>query len=1095
MSLILQLPLASAADGELLAQLSQEQREYLKNKQVIWMPTYSNWRPFNYLEAGQPKGYLIDLTRQISQKLGLELRFVNGFDWSQHMEKLADGQIDVIGNMVLTEERQKHFLFSEQPTLELLTGLISLKGYTQFKDLTGVSVGIQKDSVFEGYFKNQYPNVTYQEYLSLNDMMAALLNGKIDLFVENYSIANYLINVTHTFNDDLQVRLLESESRLKLNMHFAFNQQDPMLSAIFDKAYASISQDDIQALQELWGMVPYQHMDLSTSKSLKNLLYVLIVTFGMLLLLFYRYRLLSEQSAKIARINEQLEGERLELERVNRAYASQVAQNQSTEKLSQDYLRALKQMGNMFAVIGVDSLKVIDADDMTAQWWGYNSAQEVIGRTVPDLMDISPEFAREFHLEAKRKGIAIRIQRQLRPSPGIDAKVGEICLIYRPAKDGEEAHTIRLMRDVSEELALRQALTEKAEEAVRLSRIKSEFLANMSHEIRTPMNAVLTLAKTLASSRESNEKTVMQAGKILRAGQSLQNLLDDILDFSKIESGKLKLVISDFYLSDLLETLAILMSSAAKDKSIHLAITPKYRGDIKLSGDQQRLEQILINLISNAIKFTSSGYVELTIELVDVEPVSRLRFSVRDTGIGMNESVLARIFNPFEQGDGSITRKFGGTGLGLTITQQLLSMMSGELNIESKEFRGTTVSFEIAFPIEVVATTPVAESWLLIACKNPFTRNSLAAVADSVGLNYEVGQTERFVVHTLVSAIKEERFFDLVLYDGEISGRGKQHLESFVRDELESLGLEWHGRFVSVDSPIDSIDDAESSPSESLQEPVTPAALRHISVARTGEETPSLQTHRLEGVSLLVVDDNQFNCDAAREFLEAAGSSVKVANNGSEAIKILRAAGTAIDLVFMDVQMPVMDGIEATQRLRAMTRFKQLPIVGLSAGAYPQDIEVALNAGMNAYITKPVDIDSAISKIVELLSLDSSDEESSSTGENKRAPEQLNCYFDRLLARDYWSSDEMVKKYVLSFIEQYGEILESLDVGSAELNYEFVHKIKGATSLLGMPKLTDALSLLEVQLRNRQSVSAVEVFNLVAVWTETQREAKHSLQV
>jgi HPt (histidine-containing phosphotransfer) domain-containing protein len=150
---------------------------------------------------------------------------------------------------------------------------------------------------------------------------------------------------------------------------------------------------------------------------------------------------------------------------------------------------------------------------------------------------------------------------------------------------------------------------------------------------------------------------------------------------------------------------------------------------------------------------------------------------------------------------------------------------------------------------------------------------------------------------------------------------------------------------------------------------------------------------------------------------------------------------------------------------------------------------------MNAYITKPVDIDSAISKIVELLSLDSSDEESSSTGENKRAPEQLNCYFDRLLARDYWSSDEMVKKYVLSFIEQYGEILESLDVGSAELNYEFVHKIKGATSLLGMPKLTDALSLLEVQLRNRQSVSAVEVFNLVAVWTETQREAKHSLQV
>lgn len=1093
-ALALQVNWVSASDAQLLASLSQEERDYLERKKIIRMPTYSNWRPFNYVEADQPKGYLIDLTRQISQKLGLELRFVNGFEWSQHMEKLADGQIDVIANMVLTEERQKRYLFSKQQTLELLTGLVSLNGYTRFADLDGQVVGIQKDSIFEGYFKKQYPNVTYKEYLSFNEMMVALLNGKIDLFVENYSIANYLINIAHTFNEDLQLRLLESESGLKLNMHFAFNQQDPMLSAIFDKAYASFSQEEIQSLQELWGMVPSSDLRPFTSRNFQNLLYVLLATLGVTLLLLYRYRLLSKQNAKIALVNEELEQERIELEKLNQAYAAQVAQTLASENLSKDYLKALTQMGNMFAVIGIESLKVIDADDKTAHWWGYNSAKDVIGKTVPELMNVTPEFAREFHLEAKRKGVAIRIQKQLRPTPGAEDKVGEICLIYQPAKDGMEEHTIRLMRDVSEEQALRDALTEKAEEAQRLSQVKSEFLANMSHEIRTPMNAVLTLAQTLVRSESSSERTVQQASKILRAGKSLQNLIDDILDFSKIESGKLKLFNSDFCLAEMLETLSLLMSSAAKDKNLHLAITPKYRGDIKLTGDQQRLEQILINLMSNAIKFTSSGYVELTVELTGTETEPRLRFALRDTGIGMSDAVLARIFNPFEQGDSTITRKYGGTGLGLTITQQLLALMDSELCIESQEFRGTKVSFEVALPLEVVASETVASSRVLIACKNPFTRNAITAVVESMGLDHEVGQTERFVLHQLVSAIKDERSFDLVIFDEEISGSDQHHLEPFVRDELASLGVEWQGRFVQVLSPSTDLDAAECATNECLLEPVTTKALARITGAETGFDALGVQRRRLAGVSLLVVDDNQYNRDAAREFLEAEGASVTLANNGSETIKILRAGELPIDLVLMDVQMPVMDGIEATQRLRAMTRFKQLPIVGLSAGAYAEDIDSASNAGMNAYITKPVDIEKAISVIVELLSLENQAMDAPSTPLNESDSSQANNYFSLELARSYWRSEEKVKGYVSTFIDQYGDLLQSLHGDSADLSFELVHKIKGASSVLGMPMLTETLSHLEGHLRNEKALTKEQLSQLKSVWIETHRVARNALQ-
>ncbi|WP_173508099.1 ATP-binding protein [Marinobacterium sp. xm-d-564] len=920
------------------------------------MPTYSNWRPFNYVDAGQPKGYLIDLTRQISQKLGLELRFVNGFEWSQHMEKLADGQLDVVGNMVLTEERQQRYLFSEKQTLELLTGLVSLKGYTRFADLDGQVVGIQKDSIFESYFKKNYPQVRYKEYLSFDEMMVALLNGKIDLFVENYSIANYLINVSHIFNEDLQVRLLESEPGLQLNMHFAFNQQDRTLKTLFDKAYDSFSPDEIRALQELWSMVPNSELSPFTKESLQKLLYLFFATLGIILLLLYRYHLLSKQSSKIALINKQLEQERSELERLNEAY------------------------------------------------------------------------------------------------------------------------------------------TYKAEEAERLSLVKSEFLANMSHEIRTPMNAVLTLAQTLARAENANKPVLEKAKKILRAGQSLQKLIDDILDFSKIESGKLKLVTTEFYLDELLETVALLMSSSVKSKNVHLAITPSYQGNLKISGDQQRLEQILINLISNAIKFTSRGSVELTVNVINADSVPRLRFAIRDTGIGMSDEVLAKILRPFEQGDGSITRKFGGTGLGLSITQQLLSLMGSELSFESQQFRGTTVSFELTLPVKVIEPDPITEARVLIACKNPFTRNSLVAVAKTMGLDHEVGQTQSYLIYQLLSAIKADRSFDSVIVDEEMSGNNLQRLEAEIQSELLSKGVNWSGKLVTVTSPVSHIEEYENSPYDCLIEPVTSSTLKRIINSDAQPETEHIPSQRLLNRTLLVVDDNLFNRDSAREFLEAEGASVILAKDGSEAIKLLRAAELPIDLVLMDVQMPVIDGLEATQRIRALRRFENLPIIGMSAGAYAEDIEKALESGMNNYITKPVDIEKAVVAIAELIAPEALKENAISTNTNQCDIDRPQSYFDIALARDYWSSDETAKKYVAQFIEKYAQTLESLQQESDELNVEFIHKMKGASSILGMPQLTENLMLLEALLRNGKKLSAEQVATLVAVWAETKREALTSLE-
>lgn len=286
------------------------------------------------------------------------------------------------------------------------------------------------------------------------------------------------------------------------------------------------------------------------------------------------------------------------------------------------------------------------------------------------------------------------------------------------------------------------------------------------------------------------------------------------------------------------------------------------------------MEQILINLISNAIKFTSIGFVELSIDVIEVDALPRLRFAVRDTGIGMSDEVLAKVLTPFEQGDGSITRKFGGTVLGLSITQQLLFLMGSELRFESQEFRGTSVSFELTLPLVILEPASTSKARALIACKNPFVRNSIVAVAKSMYLNHEIGQTQSYLIYQLSSAIKAGNSFDFVIVDEEISGQNLPLFESQIKKELESKGRVWSGKMVCVSSAVNLFADFDYTLTEYLQEPVTTTSLQSIINAEVRSDTKPISNQRLRNTSLLLVDDNEFNRDSARQFLEAEGASV-----------------------------------------------------------------------------------------------------------------------------------------------------------------------------------------------------------------------------
>jgi CheY-like chemotaxis protein len=334
-----------------------------------------------------------------------------------------------------------------------------------------------------------------------------------------------------------------------------------------------------------------------------------------------------------------------------------------------------------------------------------------------------------------------------------------------------------------------------------------------------------------------------------------------------------------------------------------------------------------------------------------------------------------------------------------------------------------------------------------------------------------------------------------VIVDEEMSGHNLPLFESQIKKELESKGRVWSGKMVCVSSAVNLLDDFDNTLTEYLQEPVTTTSLQSIINAEVRSHSKPISNQRLRNTALLVVDDNEFNRDSARQFLEAEGASVHVARNGSEAIKFLRAADSSIDLVLMDVQMPIMDGLEATQRIRAMRRFEYLPIIGLSAGAYAEDIEKALECGMNNYITKPVDIEKTVMAIAELISPESVSEETNLSVTNNRTVDSSESYFNKEMAREYWSSDEKVKKYVAEFIQTYARPLELLFSESEEMNVEFIHKVKGASAILGMPKLTENLTALESFLRNGSGVSEVQVAALVAVWAQTKQEAIKSLEL
>jgi len=621
-------------------------------------------------------------------------------------------------------------------------------------------------------------------------------------------------------------------------------------------------------------------------------------------------------------------------------------------------------------------------------------------------------------------------------------------------------------------------------EAVQANRYKSEFLANMSHEIRTPMNAITGLTY-LALQTKLDERQRDYLVKIDTSAKNLLLLINDILDFSKVESGHLNIEPEPFRIDELLENITDLIRNKSNEKGLELII--QYPGNIPLMlvGDALRLSQVLTNLASNAVKFTETGFVKIEISLkYAADEQVELLFTVMDTGIGMSPAAVKNLFKPFEQADGSITRKFGGTGLGLSISQKLVCLMGGEIKARSILHQGTEFYFNLKFDISDSQQTfrdecvELAGKKILIVEDDQSTQGILTEILNTLGMSVNVVDT----AEDALTLMAENNNYDLVLLDWKLPGMdglacAKKIHETFNLNVPALIMVTGYSKdHVGNETDFECLD-------YFLLKPVTPLLLIKTIKRALGVETNETQAldssmvdiTSVAGARVLLVEDNPINQQVASELLRMRSINTTIANNGAQALDKIK--DDEFDLIFMDLQMPVMDGYSAAEKIINDDRYRHIPIIAMTAHAMPSDQKRCMELGMKGHILKPIVIDDIDRALVKWIAprdgigsaYIKNTEQQTSSSEYNGFPEAI-VGLDLKLGLSLVAGNKDVYLNLLAdFSRRYKHVIEQLRVDIEMSNRDYIHDIAhtltSAAGNLGATDLSKVAATLDLQLQ------------------------------
>ncbi len=624
------------------------------------------------------------------------------------------------------------------------------------------------------------------------------------------------------------------------------------------------------------------------------------------------------------------------------------------------------------AIITIDDTGIIQHWSPGATTiFGY-AADEVIGRDVTLIMPAEMADRHGDHIDAylrtghaKIIGIGREVEGRRRDGTPVPLELN----ISRAEVEGRTLFT-GILRDITERKRILRELIEAREQADSASRAKSMFLANMSHEIRTPLNPIIGMAHLLLRT-DLDRMQAEYARKIHQSGRHLLKIINDILDFSKIEAGQLTLEQTAFELDEVLESITSVVSERASNKGLELVFDVPMDVPRRFCGDPLRLSQILINFANNAVKFTETGEIDIKVAVLEETTDSaQLRFSVRDTGIGISDEQKARLFTSFQQADDSTTRRFGGTGLGLAICRRLATLMGGEVGVDSVLGRGSTFWLELRLKksneqsVALLPEPTLRGRRALVVEDNASARQALRDMLRSMTFEVDAASDGPEAIRFA----RNNAPYDVVFADWRMPGM--DGIET-VRQLRKGSAAETSPAYILVTAygREDVLRAAETADIDDiLVKPLSPSqlfdsvvrVLRHragivpegesVAIDGAGETPPDIAGRRV-----LVVEDNDLNRDVAIDLLQSAGLAVDTAENGALALDALESRWC--DAVLMDVQMPVMDGYTAAREIRRRYPGNPLPIIAMTANAMSGDREKCLEAGMDDHVAKPIDPD------------------------------------------------------------------------------------------------------------------------------------------